>query len=83
MSCLIAKWDHGGILKSKIHCAMLGRGRKPMSHKDKGRYGPIRETDRVQNTNGNCVPRDCKERVDGRNKRQCTTKALASCKARI
>jgi hypothetical protein len=42
-----------------------------MSHKDKGRDSPIKTTYRGQNTNENCVPRDCKERVDGRYQTVC------------
>lgn len=42
-----------------------------MSPKDKARCSPIRTEHRGQNTNENCVPRDYKERVDGRYQAVC------------
>jgi hypothetical protein len=42
-----------------------------MSHSDKARSSPIRAGHRGQNTNENCVPRDYKERVDGRYQTVC------------
>jgi hypothetical protein len=42
-----------------------------MSHKDMVRYSPIGVRYQSQNTNGNCVPRNCKERIDERNKSVC------------
>jgi hypothetical protein len=42
-----------------------------MSHEDNARGSPIETEHRGQNTNENCVPRDCKECVDGRYQTVC------------
>lgn len=42
-----------------------------MSHWDKGRCGPIGTYNSGKNASENCVPRNCKEHIDGRNEALC------------
>jgi hypothetical protein len=71
VSCLIAKWGHGEFRHPKCIVRRLGKGRRPMSHKDKARSSPIGAEDECQNTNENCVPRNCRVCFDGRNETMC------------
>ena len=53
----------------------LGRDASRYSHKDKSPSSPIGAESQYQNTNENCVPRYCKECVDGKTRPVCDQSA--------